>query len=70
MNSNNKYIISKNKDIYTIWEKPVVNFFRPNSNQLQFVRTYKTLASARKYIQTNNDDKYRSQIQYVGANNE
>jgi hypothetical protein len=68
--NNNRYIITKNKDRYTIWEKPVVNFFRPNSNQLLFVKTYKTLAAAKKYIQTNNDHKYRSQIQCAGANNE
>lgn len=70
MNSNNRFYIEFRLNIYVIWQKPIFKQFYPNSYQPQFVRTYKTLASARKYIQTNNDDKYRVQIQYVGANNE
>jgi hypothetical protein len=70
MNSNNRFYISTRKNKYVIWEKPIFKQFQQNNCQPQFVRTYKTLAFARKYIQTNNDDKYRVQIKYVGATNE
>ena len=59
--TNNRYVISQINNRYVIWEKPIFRFFLPNTRQLVFVKSYKTLRSAKKYIETNNDDKYRIQ---------
>jgi len=67
-NTNNRYIISKINNRYVIWEKPIFKFFLPNTRQLQFVKSYKTLRSAKKFITKHNDNKYR--IQSIGVHHD
>jgi hypothetical protein len=66
-NSNNRFIIIKRKVLwkseqcerYVIYEKPIFKFFKCNTHSLMFIKSYKSLRSARIYITKNNDNLYR-----------